>query len=218
MVQPDLVGSSVYIDPSCRFGEGCRVGHCSLVGHPIEKRSGIKPQGSTRIGAGTEIGAYCIIEDGAQIGERVVLDHYVRIGGNAVIGNDSYVLYGARIHRNVRIGARCRISGNCPDGTLIEDDVTHFGRIHHKYENPWGGWESTEELSPRIQKETVIAAGSIVVGPIVIGERCFIAAGEVVRRSVPSWSVYYKGNIIPAKDWTGSLATTFFGVRHGDRP
>ncbi len=212
MTFPELVGHSIYVDPSCRFGERCRVGHCSLVGYPIEERAGIEPLGPLCVGACTEIGAYCILEKGAVIGERVTIDHYVRVGGNTVIGDDSYILYGARIHRNVQIGSRCRISGNCPDGTVLGDRVTHFGRIHHEYGDPWGGWESTNESAPRIGSETVIAAGAIIIGNVEVGERCFIAAGEIVRKSVPSWSVYYRGCAIPAKEWKGSLAMTFFKV------
>ncbi len=48
---------------------------------------------------------------------------------------------------------------------------------------------------------------------IEIGERCFIAAGEIVRRSILSWSVFYRGLVVPADSWTGSLRQTFFRPR-----
>jgi UDP-3-O-[3-hydroxymyristoyl] glucosamine N-acyltransferase len=207
------VGAGIFIDPDVRIGRDCIIAHGSYLGFPVDARARITPTTPTTLGDGVAVGCYCIVEDGAHLGDRVSLDHYVRVGANTTVGPDTYLLYGARIHRNVTIGARCRISGNCPDGTVIGDDVTHFGRIHHRYNDPSSGWEDTEEVAPRIGPESVIAAGAIVIGDVEIGERCFIAAGEIVRRSVPAWSVFYHGMIIPAASWTGSLRTTFFRPR-----
>jgi serine acetyltransferase len=211
--QPRIVGLGVYVDPTVVFGRDCVVAHGSYLGYPIDQRAGVTPTNPTIVGEGVQIGCHCIIEAGTQLADYVSLDHYVRVGANTTVGRDTYLLYGTRIHRHVTIGARCRVSGNCPDGTVIGDDVTHFGRIHHRYTDPWSGWEETEEVSPRIGRETVIAAGAILIGDIEIGERCFIAAGEIVRRSVPSWSVYYRGTVVPADSWTGSLRETFFRPR-----
>jgi UDP-3-O-[3-hydroxymyristoyl] glucosamine N-acyltransferase len=211
--EPRVVGVGVYVDHNVVCGRDCCVAHGSYVGYPIDRRAGVELAGPTTIGDEVQIGCHCVLEEGARLGDRVSLDHYVRVGANTSVGPDSYLLYGTRIHRHVTIGSRCRISGNCPDGTVIGDDVTHFGRIHHRYNDPWAGWEENEEAAPRIGRESVIAAGAIIIGDIEIGERCFIAAGEIVRRSVPSWSVFYRGLVIPADSWTGSLRNTFFRPR-----
>jgi UDP-3-O-[3-hydroxymyristoyl] glucosamine N-acyltransferase len=205
------VGIGSIVDPVIKIGDGARIGPYSIIGYPPDDRSGVVPTLDSVIGDQTRIESFCVVELGVSIGRAVTIDHYVRVGANTKVGDNTYLLYGTRVHRNVIIGSNCRISGNCPDGTIIGDNVTHFGRIHHSYTKPTGGWEETDEPAPRVGAGSVIAAGAMLIGAIEIGEGCFIAAGEIVRRSVPSRSMYYRGEIIPGAQWTGRLAQSFFG-------
>jgi acetyltransferase-like isoleucine patch superfamily enzyme len=132
--EPRVVGVGVYVDQNVVCGRDCCVAHGSYVGYPIDRRAGFELVGPTTIGDEVEIGCHCILEEGVRLGDRVSLDHYVRVGANTSVGPDSYLLYGTRVHRHVTIGSRCRISGNCPDGTVIGDDVTHFGDKDSLYE------------------------------------------------------------------------------------
>jgi len=205
-----MIGVGAIVHPTVNIGQGCTIGPYSIVGYSPDDRAGISPVISSELAAEVRVECFCVIELGVSIGCGATVDHYVRVGANTTVGAETYLLYGTRVHRNVRIGSRCRISGNCPDGTIIGDGVTHFGRIHHRYSNPAGSWEGTDEPAPKIGSDTVIGAGAILIGEIEIGENCFIAAGEVVRCDVPPRSMYYGGVIIPGDKWTGRLAQAFF--------
>lgn len=209
---PAAVGSIV--DPAVRLGDDVRIGPYSVIGYPPDERARVVPRTASAIGDGTRVESFCVIELFAHIGRGVTVDHYVRVGANTTVGDGTYLLYGTRVHRDVTIGKNCRISGNCPDGTVIEDGVTHFGRIHHRYADPHGGWEDTDEPAPRIGAGAVIAAGAILIGDIEVGAGSFIAAGEILRRSIPARSMYYKGQVIPGAEWRGHLARSFFRT-HG---
>ena len=118
------------------------------------------------------------------------------------------------MHDEVQIGAGCRISGNCPDRTVIGDRVTPFGQMHHAYRTPWDGWDETVEISMTIGSHTVIGAGALLVGEIEVGSNVYIAAGETVRRSVPDRTICYGGRFISADEWRGRLrAAGFFDPR-----
>jgi UDP-3-O-[3-hydroxymyristoyl] glucosamine N-acyltransferase len=211
--QPRFLSSAVEVFPNVQIDPSCVIGHGSVLGIPSIDNGFVSGGSRTVIGPECLVGCFCVIESGAYLGARVKVDHYVRVGPGTTIGNDTLLLYGTRIHCDVRIGARCRISGNCPDRTIIEDDVTHFGRLHHDYSAPQEEWDQNEEPSAHIGRRSVIGAGAILVGGIRIGQDCYIAAGEIVRNSVPDRCVVYKGKVISGADWRGRLASTGFFER-----
>lgn len=206
---PRIIGTNVVIDDSASVDDTCTIGHCTIIGYHDDLASTETPAG-TVIGPHCTIGCHCVVERGAQLGKRVSVDHYVRVGPRSVIGADTRLLYGCRVHEDVTIGRNCRISGNCPDRTVIGDEVTHFGRLHHAYRTPWSGWDETVEISMSIGSRTVIGAGAVLVGEIEIGSQVYVAAGEVVRKPIPDRSVCYRGEIIPAADWRGKLSESGF--------
>lgn len=70
------------------------------------------------IGAGVSIQARVVVDEGARIGDRVVLMPGVYVGRDAVIGADSL------IHPNVTVGARVQIGQRCiaQAGAIIGSD------------------------------------------------------------------------------------------------
>ena len=209
--RPRFIGSAIHISDGANVHETCLVGHGSIIGYSTDSDDSSRP---TLIERNCQVGCFCVIDAGVVLREGVIVDHYVRIGAGTQVGERTLLLYGTRIHLDVSIGRNCRISGNCPDRTIIEDDVTHFGRLHHDYLSPALDWEENEEPSTIIRRGAVIGANAVVVGAVQIGERAYIAAGEIVRQSVPPRSVMYKGKIIPASEWRGRLRHSgFFDYR-----
>lgn len=203
-----LTGS--YILPGVVVPPGVSIGYGSVIGYPSIDLPEDQDSCPTMIGTCTRIGCHCVVEAGASIGAHVKVDHYVRIGPGSVIGDYTRMLYGARVHCDVRIGKRCRIGGNCPDRAVFEDDVTHFGRLAHEYNLPSGDWDKHEEPSPIIGARSIIAAGALVIGGVRIGRNVFVAAGEIVRNDIPDRSVVYKGQVIPGDSWHGQLSVHGF--------
>ena len=197
---PRIIGTNVYIAPGSRIHPSCQIGHGSCIGYPSETSK--EP---VVIGPNCTIGCFCVIHSGAAIGQGVSIDHYSRIGSMTTVGDYTFILYGARIHDRVTIGAHCRIAGNCPERTVIGDYVTHMGRLVHSYRQPFADWDTTEEPSPHIESYCVIGANALVIGGVRIGHHSYIAAGEIVREDVPPKSVVYRGQVIPAEQWEGRL-------------
>jgi len=159
----------------------------------------------TIVGANCYLGAYSVLFRGAILDENVFIDCYSRVGSNTSIGVGSRILYGARIHNDVSIGKQCVIGGNCSNGVKIGNYVTHMGRIAHTYNSPHSEWAETEEPSPVIEDYAVIGANALIIGPVIIGRNSYVAAGEIVRKSIPPKCIVYCGKIYTHDEWKGGL-------------
>lgn len=136
----------------------------------------------------------------------------VRIGRRVHIGHGS-VLWAPHILEvadDVYIGRRCtvRVDGEIGWAVLISDDVALIGRRDHdvwragcpaRYA-PWIGDVASETHpvdSVIVSEDVWIGHGATVLGGVCIGRGAVIAAGSVVTRDVPAYSVY-AGN--PARE------------------
>lgn len=194
-IKPILTGKGIWINRGVRYGNKFEIGHGSCIGFPEPGET------SCTIGNNVKIGCFCVVEMGAQLGNYVEMDHYCRVGTKSKVGDNTKLLYGARIHDYVIIGSKCRISGNCPDRVIIEDNVSHFGRIIHEYRDPKVDWDSTNELSPHICEGAVIGANAILIGGIKIGKNCEIRPGEIVKHDIPPDTVFTHGQIFSKSEW-----------------
>ena len=181
------------------MGRNVTIGHCTCLGFPEDGED------DCLIGDNVKIGCFCVISIGSTMGNNVQIDHYCRVGRGSKIGEGTKLLYGARIHEDVVIGKNCIIGGNCPNGVVIEDKVTHMGRIVHNYSNPNLDWDLTEEPSPRICSGAVIGANALIIGGITIGSGSYIVAGEIVRHDVPPNVVLSKGKSYSQSEWKGKI-------------
>lgn len=204
---PDLftaIGTPAFVAADVSWGAAVSVGAGSCVGYPAT----VRPSAPTSIGDGVVIGAHCVIEDGAQLAARVSLDHFCRVGSGSVIGVDTRLLYGIHVFDQCHIGARCIVGGNVDDRAVLEDDVTFMGTMAHSYRH--GGtvadWDTLVQPSPIIRKGAVVGQNALVLGGIEIGERSYVAAGEIVRCDVPAFQVLYRGRLSPVSAWRGILS------------
>ena len=188
-----LVGSDVHL------GAKVALGPFSVVGW-----DGIK----TSIGDDTEVAAHALIEGGAEIGTKCLIDAYCRICAGAVIGDETQVLYGAAIFEDAQIGQKCIIGGNVADRTIIEDFVTYFGEIAHDYRIPGDlkSWDDgSKRPSPVIRARSVVGQNALLVGGIEIGPDSYVAAGETVRCNVPPGYMFVRGTLSPLSQYKGLI-------------
>lgn len=195
-----------YIDPTAVIQEYCIVGYR---GRNIENKQHHLDV-TTKIGHSVTIDPYCLVYVGAELSPYVHLDPYCRVGRNTTIGKATEILYGSRVHDDVKIGSNCIIAGNVSNRITIGDRVSHHGRLSHSYNRPSGDWHDTDEPSMTIGNDVVIGAGSLIIGDVHIGNKVYVAGGEIVRKDVPSYSIVYHGNIISSEDWNGSLKDSGF--------
>jgi len=114
---------------------------------------------------------------GAVIGESCSLGQNVNIGSRAILGN------GVKVQNNVSIY----------DDVIIEDDVfCGPSCVFTNVINPRAFVERKHEYRKTlVKKGASIGANATIVCGITLGEYCFIGAGSVVTRDVPSYAQVY---------------------------
>lgn len=73
-------------------------------------------------------------------------------------------------------------------GIVIHHDCVLGERVHIDQQVTLGG-NATEKGVPVIGNDVYIGAGAKILGPVVIGDNCVIAANSVVTKDIPSGSV-----------------------------
>ena len=193
------IDKTAHVHPTTRFDGDASVGFCSYIGYEVAEEE------SVHIGDGVCIGAFCLIEGGVYLADRVEVDHYCRISYGSQIGTGTRVLYRAQIFDKVSVGENCIIAGELVDRTIVEDWVRFQGETAHSHTDTTGSWDDTEEPSPTIKRGSVVGVGAILIGEITIGPRAYVAAGERVTCDVPEGMVLRDGKLRPITYFRGQI-------------
>lgn len=146
-----------------------------------------------------ECGFGLIVKTGVQInkprqvylGKRVCLNRYVTIYLNKISDKIPIV----KIGDNVLIGAYSSIG--CSNEIIIEDNVMLAPHVHITDRN-----HSYEDIKTPISKQPAVSPGSVIIGKdtwlgygvqvmpnVKIGRHCVIAAGSIITKDIPDYSV-----------------------------
>lgn len=154
----------------------------------MDKFSCVSPK--ARIGEGSVIGRFVIIDDDVRIGKNCYIGDYCRISGNAIIGDGNYIGARVSIYDNTVIGNNNHISDSCNIGLFPE----HIG--YHQYKgkviigngnyicscctidcgNNFGSDKKNEYLP-------YITEGDYPEDATVIADRCFILNGVTIHHN-----------------------------------
>lgn len=204
MIPRDLYGK-VALSDSVYVGEHC------VLGYPKEARlrDALKGHASSgdlvSIGAGTLIFNQVIIHEGSRLGVDCVVEDRVRLGYGCRIGNRTRIVHGAYVCDRVTVGDDACIAGFVCDAAVIGDRSTVMGDLVHEYSRPDLGWWGTDEPAPQVASDSVVGFGARVIGGVRIGSRCYVAAGAVVTRDVPTGQVVTGTNVhTPLENWSGT--------------
>ncbi len=193
------IDKTARVHPATRFNGNVSIGFCSYVGYEATEEEPVS------VGDGVCIGAFCLIEGGVHLKDRVEVDHYCRISYGSRIETGTRVLYRAQIFDEVSIGENCIIAGELVDRTIVEDWVRFQGETAHSHADATGNWDDTVEPSPIIKCDSVVGVGAILIGGITIGPRAYVAAGERVTCDVPEGMVLRDGKLRPITDFRGLI-------------
>ena len=129
-----------------------------------------------------------------QIGKNCYLADNATIIGDVIMGDDCSIWFGAVLRGDVnpiRIGNRVNIQDNCTVHTTFEDSVADIGddvTIGH----------NVVIHGARIEPNSLIGIGSVLLDHVVVGSNTIVAAGSVVlERTVLEPNSLYAG--VPVK-------------------
>jgi UDP-2-acetamido-3-amino-2,3-dideoxy-glucuronate N-acetyltransferase len=137
----------------------------------------------------------CIAAD-VRLGKNVKLAQFVNLYG-CEIGDETKLGAFVEIQKNVRVGARCKISSHtfvC-EGVTIEDNVFvghKVAFINDTYPRATtdGGRLQTEQdwnvEATLVKKGASIGSGATILANVTIGENAMVGAGSVVTKDVPA--------------------------------
>lgn len=134
-----------------------------------------------------------VIDDGASIGDRTAVWHWVHVSANAQIGVGCVLGQNVFVGNDVSIGNNVKIQNNVSvfDAVTLEDDVfcgpsMVFTNVH----NPRSAVPRKNEYRRTLVKRGAsIGANATVLCGVTLGEYAFIAAGAVVNIDVKAYAL-----------------------------
>lgn len=141
-----------------------------------------------------------IIDEGAQIGSKTRIWHWVHVSSGARIGSGCSLGQNVYVGNSVRIGNNVKIQNNVSvyDNVSLEDDVfCGPSMVFTNVYNPRSAVSRKDEYKDTLVKRGVtLGANCTIVCGITIGEYAFIGAGAVVNKNVPAYALMVG---VPAK-------------------
>lgn len=140
------------------------------------------------------------ISDKAKLGKHIYLAEGVDVRANVEIGDHSYCNSNTILFPGTIIGKYCSIGYNVQIG-CPEHPLNFFSTSPGIYRNPriskWCNWPKDDFKDPvKIGNDVWIGSNVILLQGVHVGNGAVIAAGAVVTRSIPDYSVF---GGVPAK-------------------
>ena len=136
------------------------------------------------------------IASDVQLGENIVISHFVNLYG-CTIGSNTKIGAYVEIQKNAVIGARCKISSHsfiC-EGVDIEDEVFvghNVTFINDRYPQATGddGKLQTDSdwtvIKTHIKRGASIGSSATIMAGVTVGENAIVGAAAVVTKDVPA--------------------------------
>lgn len=134
-----------------------------------------------------------IVDEGAQIGEKTRVWHWVHICGQAVIGRDCSFGQNVFVGNKVVIGNNVKVQNNVSvyDNVTLEDDVfCGPSMVFTNVYNPRSAVSRKDEYrNTLVKRGATLGANCTIVCGSIVGEYAFIGSGAVVNRDVPAYAL-----------------------------
>ncbi len=135
------------------------------------------------------------IGEGTKVWINVQIRERASIGENCILSKDVYVDHG------VSIGNRCKIQNSVSvyHGVSIGDDVFVGPNVAFTNDRVPRAFNPEWKITPtRIENGASIGANSTIVCGVTVGEYAMVAAGSVVTRDVPPYTLVMGNPARPA--------------------
>ncbi len=128
------------------------------------------------IGKGTKIWHFCHVQKGAVIGENCSLGQNVNISNNVKIGNNVKIQNNVSVYEGVEL----------EDGVFCGPSCVFTNDLTPRAEFPKG---SANYKKTVVKHGASIGANATIVCGHTIGEYAMVAAGAVVTKDVPAYTI-----------------------------
>ena len=175
----------------CKCGKNCKFCENTIVG--LKYKEGCR---RTKVGDNAIIREFSIIYADVMIGDDFKTGHNILIREKTRIGSRIVIGSGTVIDGNVTIGDEVKIESQVyiPTHTIIGNKVfIGPGATLTNDRYPQRMRDEYVPEGPVIEDGVTIGANAVILPGKVIGEGSFLAAGTVVTKDVPPWSMV-KGN------------------------
>jgi len=169
------------------LGEGCLIDPQALVG--VAYRADAGP---ARIGADAVVRAFAVIYGDVTIGAHLRCGHHVLIRERTTIGDHVTVGTGTTIDGQTEIGSYVKLESHVYIPTHARLGNYVFlgpGAVLTNDRYPLRQRARYAPSGPVVDDNVTIGAGAILLPGVHVGEGSFVAAGAVVTRDVPPWSL-----------------------------
>lgn len=194
------LGNWVTVYPRVRLGRETIVMDGAVLGRPpIPNPTVTRPVRAEfldlTIGPGTVIGCHSVIYTGTRIGERVLIGDLTSIREGCSVGDEAVLGRGVTVLYECHIGARTRIQDqtHLTGSMIIEEDVFIGMRVTSTNDNnvyfSRFGRNNSNLRGPTIRRFAVIGGGATLLPGVEVGMGAMVAAGAVVTKDVPPWTV-----------------------------
>jgi bifunctional UDP-N-acetylglucosamine pyrophosphorylase / glucosamine-1-phosphate N-acetyltransferase len=162
----------------CRLGEGTTIGSGSVLTELVMGRDNcVRPYSIAEqlsAGDGNLFGPFCFLRGGCVVGDHCILGAHVE-------ATRSRFADGVKISHRAFIG----------DADLGADAIVGAGVVFCNYDRG-------ERRATQVGAGAIIGSGTMLVAPLVIGQRVVIGAGSVVTRDVAAGTILIQKRPISA--------------------
>jgi UDP-2-acetamido-3-amino-2,3-dideoxy-glucuronate N-acetyltransferase len=134
-----------------------------------------------------------VVDEGAEIGERSRIWHFVHVSSGARIGLEVVLGQNVFVAGGAVIGDRCKIQNNVSiyDGVILEEEVfCGPSMVFTNVANPRAAIERKSEFRPtRVGRGATLGANCTIVCGSAIGSYAFVGAGAVVTHDVKDFAL-----------------------------
>lgn len=153
-------------------------------------------EGRVRLGAGVQVGPYCVLRD-VQVGgatEIAAFSHLdgARIGRNARVGPYARLRPGAQLDDDVHVGNFVEVKASRLEAGAKVNHLTYIGDARVGARTNVGAgtitanYDGANKHRTDIGADVSIGSNVVLVAPVTVGDGATIGAGSVVTREAPA--------------------------------
>lgn len=189
---PDVtIGPFTVVHPGVVVGAGSVVGSHCVLGEPTAAAYEPGPYRwpACRIGAGALIRSHSVVYAGVEAGDGLSTGHRVTIREGSVLGADVRIGTGSDLQGDLRVGDHVRLHSNVfvAPGSVVEAFAWLFPEVVLTNDPHPPSDECLQ--GPTVRRFAVIAARSLLLPGVEVGEHALVGAASVVSRDVAARTV-----------------------------